>query len=516
MMENTTQTHTSVVSEAGSSPACGCSIVPPYILKRIADSAEVPEETRKAAKETLRISEDIRDQRHAKFNSLYDAAARRAQPAGPPSPKSRQVYDWKAPSQPARSEGQPPVPDRHVNEVYDGLGIVYDFFSTVFGRNSIDNAGSQLIGTVHYQDNLNNAFYDGKQVLFGDGDGVVFNSFARSRMIIAHELTHWLTASTAGLVYRDQSGALNESMSDVFACIIEHHHLERMADEGTWVIGDRLRPVGSRAAALRSLKAPGTAFNHDPVFGKDPQPWHMNDYNPTTSDAGGVHTNSGIPNHAFYLAATSIGGSSWDPAGRIWYSALTDSKISPNCTFVQFANLTVEHAASYGNRVCQAMIDAWVKVGVLAAGTPQPPLPPDTDAPVPPAPDDKTPPAPTDNRTPPHAAPPVFCRRCRTEDIGARIHILCSVCLGGDYNLCRNCYIDSPTCLNPSHTLQTRKYAPPSPGSSTWTLKVGKFCDYCDELIAAGGYSCTSCPLGFGESCANCVRRRTGCPHSRE
>jgi hypothetical protein len=189
-------------------------------------------------------------------------------------------------------------------------------------------------------------------------------------------------------------------------------------------------------------------------------------------------------------------------------------KISPNFTFVQFANLTVEHASCYGNTVCQAVIDVWVKVGVLAADTPRPPLPPDNDSPVPP--DDKTPPAPNDNKTPPRAAPPVSCRRRGTEEIGARIHIHCSICLGGDYNLCRNCYIDSPACLNPSHTLQTRKYVPPSPGSSTWTLEVGKFCDHCDDLIAAGGYSFTSCPLGLRESCANCIRRWTGCPHARE
>jgi len=91
-----------------------------------------------------------------------------------------------------------------VNDMYDWLGVVYDFYRSVFDRNSIDGAGAPLRAAVHYIKNHNNAIFDGQKVLFGGGDGVVFDSFARSWIIIAHELTHWLTGSAAGLVYRDE------------------------------------------------------------------------------------------------------------------------------------------------------------------------------------------------------------------------------------------------------------------------------------------------------------------------
>ena len=116
--------------------------------------------------------------------------------------------------------------------------------------------------------------------------------------------------------------------------------------------------------ALRSLKAPGTAYD-DPVLGRDPQPAAMSGYVKTSTDNGGVHTNSGIPNHAFYLAAIALGGHAWEKAGRVWYETLRDKRLKPTATFAQFARYTVANAAHFfGKAERQAVAGAWSAVGV--------------------------------------------------------------------------------------------------------------------------------------------------------
>jgi hypothetical protein len=119
--------------------------------------------------------------------------------------------------------------------------------------------------------------------------------------------------------------------------------------------------------ALRSMKAPGTAFD-DPVLGKDPQPAYMSDYVETTSDNGGVHINSGISNHAFYLVATALGGYAWEKAGLIWYRTLLDSRLSSTSEFADFARLSADNAAKlFGAAEQRAVADAWKQVGVTVA-----------------------------------------------------------------------------------------------------------------------------------------------------
>jgi Zn-dependent metalloprotease len=116
------------------------------------------------------------------------------------------------------------------------------------------------------------------------------------------------------------------------------------------------------------MKAPGTAYD-DPLLGRDPQPATMDGYVRTQADDGGVHTNSGIPNHAFYLAAIALGGYAWEKAGRIWYETLRDKRIKPTATFRQFARLTVQNAAHFfGSAERQAVAAAWAEVGIKATG----------------------------------------------------------------------------------------------------------------------------------------------------
>jgi hypothetical protein len=176
-----------------------------------------------------------------------------------------------------------------------------------------------------------------------------------------------VTQYTAKLVYSNQSGALNESVSDVFGSMVKQYALGQTSAQADWLIGAGLLAAGVKGVALRSMKAPGTAYD-DPVLGKDPQPDHMSKYVNTTSDNGGVHINSGIPNKAFYLTSIALGGNSWDRAGHIWYNTLLDTRLSASAQFQDFANLTVDNANKlYGATVGNAVVQAWQQVGINVA-----------------------------------------------------------------------------------------------------------------------------------------------------
>ena len=184
--------------------------------------------------------------------------------------------------------------------------------------------------------------------------------------IIGHELAHGVTEDEAGLIYFQQSGALNESMSDVFGSLVKQYSLRQTADRADWLIGAGLFTEAVQGDALRSMKAPGTAYD-DPVLGKDPQPAHMDDYVKTMADNGGVHINSGIPNHAFYSVATQLGGYAWERAGLIWYEALRDSGLRSNTGFRRFARLTAsvaERLFGRGSTEHEAVRTAWREVGL--------------------------------------------------------------------------------------------------------------------------------------------------------
>ena len=268
-----------------------------------------------------------------------------------------------------RAEGDKSVADAAVNEAYDGAGATYDLYFEAYGRNSIDDRGMRIDSSVHYSRGYDNAFWNGAQMVYGDGDGKLFRRFTVSIDVIGHELTHGVTEREANLEYRDQPGALNESFSDVFGSLVKQRKLGQTAAEADWLIGEGLFTPSVHGAALRSMKAPGTAYD-DPVLGKDPQPANMKDYVQTTDDDGGVHINSGIPNHAFYLVATSLGGQAWEKAGRIWYVALRD-RLRPASDFGEMANLTAAVAADLHGRSsaeAKAVVDAWDAVGVAVPG----------------------------------------------------------------------------------------------------------------------------------------------------
>ena len=264
----------------------------------------------------------------------------------------------------AREEGEKPTGDAAVDEAYDGFGDTFAFWDDVFGRDSIDDESMPLRGVVHFGEEYPNAFWDGRRMVFGDGDGELFLRFTMSLDVIAHELGHGVIEDEAALRYQGQSGALNEHIADVAGIMVKQRKLGQTADEADWLIGAELRGEEFDGDALRSMKAPGTAYD-DAVLGKDPQPDHWRDYVRTLEDNGGVHINSGIPNKAFYLLAMHLGGTTWSRAGRIWYRALRHRELTTTATFRQFARITHRIAReAFGSDNARAVRDAWAEVGI--------------------------------------------------------------------------------------------------------------------------------------------------------
>ncbi len=353
------------------------SIVPPYLLLRLSrldDPRMAP--VAAAARHSIDLDGPFRDIRAGGEITRHtrpprDRPRRPRSEVGESRDPQRTIHDAgrteTLPGRVVRSEGDPEVDDIAVNEAYDGFGHTHRLLREAFGRASIDDDNLALLGTVHYGRDYDNAFWDGDHMVFGDGDGMVFRRFTASLSVIGHELAHGVTQFTADLTYRGQSGALNESVSDVFGALVEQFALGQSTSEASWLIGVGLFTDEVEGNALRSMKAPGTAYDDD-VLGKDPQPASMDDYVDTTDDNGGVHINSGIPNRAFHLAADAIGGNAWEGAGLVWYDTLTSGSLAADSDFGAFATATVAAAdARFGADSSErtAVAEAWSTVGVM-------------------------------------------------------------------------------------------------------------------------------------------------------
>jgi Zn-dependent metalloprotease len=343
-----------------------CFVLPPNILERIALNGT--EEQRQRALATLAQDTSTRTLRIQHALLRAQTAGGVALPRAEPAAANRTVRDaggQETLSGPVlRRENDPPVEDLAANEAFDGLGHTFAFYLDAYHRDSIDDEGMPLNASVHYGERYDNAFWNGQQMVFGDGDGELFNRFTVSVDVIGHELTHGVTEDEAGLAYLNQSGALNESVSDVFGSLVKQYAAGQTAEAADWLIGAGLLAPSVDGVALRSMKDPGSAFD-DPVLGADDQPKHMSGYVRTAADNGGVHTNSGIPNHAFYLAATAIGGFAWEKAGRIWYETLRAPQLKATASFRSFAALTVRQAhVFFGADEVAAVREAWAQVGI--------------------------------------------------------------------------------------------------------------------------------------------------------
>jgi Zn-dependent metalloprotease len=349
-------------------------IVPPVVFEQIAKNGNA--EQREWAIETVSRDHSLRVARiqNALLRGTGPIRADALASSDPGQPK-RTVYDAKnleqVTGEVVRAEGGPAVGDAAADEAFDGLGATYTLWYDVYQRDSIDDSGLPLDAIIHYGDRYDNAFWDGQRMVFGDGDGELFNRFTIALDVIGHELAHGVVETTANLNYWQQSGALNEHVADVFGSLVKQYKEGQSAEQADWLIGaglltDKVEGTGDQPAALRSMAAPGTAFDDD-VLGKDPQPDHMDRFVETTQDNGGVHINSGIPNKAFHTVAMELGGNAWEKAGAIWYSALRDPRIKPTARFLTFAKATGRASNRMygdGSPESKTVANGWKAVGI--------------------------------------------------------------------------------------------------------------------------------------------------------
>ena len=352
-------------------------IVPPHML-RVLEMRGNARQT-EMARALLGVGEKVRCERAAACPGTPMLRSRGGEDAfeapafvvgAPERHLRRSIHDGERkaglPGKPVRSEGGEPTGDAAVDGAYDGAGAVYDFYFDTFGRDSIDGQGMELVATVHHRRSFNNAFWNGSQMAYGDGDGEIFSGFIETS-VIGHEMSHGVVQFSGGLEYRGQSGALNESFADVFGSMIRQQVEGTSACESDWLIGKGILGPEIRGVALRSMKMPGTAYS-DALLGQDPQPYHMDLYVNTTDDNGGVHINSGIPNHAFFLCCMLMGGNSWEAPGQIWYRTMQQLN-NPFASFADWAVGTVQAALALygvGSREANVVRRAWKLVGIAA------------------------------------------------------------------------------------------------------------------------------------------------------
>jgi Zn-dependent metalloprotease len=335
-----------------------CSIIPEYINKNIVEKGS--KKQKEQAWKNLILTEQLRGRRLVTglMSSMFSISDK----------LNRTIFDalhkQDLPGLLIRYEGARPIGGRTVSEAYNYSGSTYNFYKQIFDRKSIDNRGMRLDSTVHYGEDYNNAFWNGTQMVYGDGDNEIFERFTKCIDVVAHELTHGVTQYEAALEYEGQAGALNESFSDVFGSIVKQYALKQTVDKADWLIGAGIFTSKIKGKALRSMEKPGTAYD-DPTIGRDPQKDHKDDFRHITVDNGGVHIFSGIPNRAFYLTAIELGRYSWEKAGKIWYITLRD-RLREHSDFQSAANLTYDVAGSlYGRKGKEqnAVKKAWKEVG---------------------------------------------------------------------------------------------------------------------------------------------------------
>jgi Zn-dependent metalloprotease len=349
----------------GHGAGCCCFIIPVKVLKRFAKDTKLPSKTRKAFADAAKYEEEWRKLRIARVE--HTLAVRAILPTGMTAaaaarPPAVTVFDCHngttLPGSPVPNPGA--SPDGSAKRAFVEATAVADFYQQAFGRNSVDNSGMTLVSSVNYSVDYNNAFWNGSQMVYGDGDGKIFIDFTKSNDVIGHELTHGVTQYSAGLSYTNQAGGLNESISDVFGSMFRQWQASQDVNQADWLIGSEIMGPGARArgfTCLRDMSNP--AANHC----LSPQPTKFSQYR----DGMDPHDSSGIPNFAFYKAAKAIGGKSWEKAGKIWYQALTGFPPSPNMKMRMFANRTRNLAASLfaGNVAIKTAVDqAWRAVGL--------------------------------------------------------------------------------------------------------------------------------------------------------
>lgn len=338
--------------------ACRCSIVPQDVLDRFARDKSLSAAQRKSFADAAQFEKAWRQLRAAHGKCSASAETLLEQGVVSAAPPAVVVYDCNHGTTLPGASANPG--DTIVKRVLAQTTAVADFYQKLFGRNSVDNAGKTLLSSIHFSANYNNAFWNGNQMVYGDGDGNIFIDFTNATDVIGHELTHGVTQFSSRFAYTNEAGGLNESMSDVFGSMFRQWRANQSVAKADWLIGKGILGPGAIArgyTCLRDMANP--AAKHCLA----PQPVHYAQY----KNGMDPHYSSGIPNLAFCTAANAIGGKSWEKAGKIWYRALTGFAPQPNLKMKTFANRTRTLAKTMfaGDPAVRAAIDkAWSAVGL--------------------------------------------------------------------------------------------------------------------------------------------------------
>ena len=347
-------------------PKCGCCfIISLEVLRELAQGEKVETADRATYQRAYAMTQRLRlvreGHRLASLTGHQSGLALRATAVA--KQPVEHLFDCKHATTLPGSAVPDPTTDPAFNTVFDTTAKVAEFYKTVLGRNSIDNQGMDLVSSLNYDRDYQNAFWDGQQMVYGNGDNKVFIDFWRSPDVIGHELTHGVTQHESGLIYDGQSGALNESISDCFGAVFAQWLANKPASDASgWLIGAGIMGPSANAkgfTCLRDMMNPGAAHC------LSRQPTSYRDFDPT----GDVHENSGIANRAFCVFAQTLGGNSYDVAIKVWYDACV-SGLSSRTTFVDFAQATVRAAQKRGPTVAKAAADAWRAVD-LSVDLPQ-------------------------------------------------------------------------------------------------------------------------------------------------
>ena len=339
---------------------CQCFIIPTDVLERFAKDKKLTGEQRKSFADAAQFEKHWRKVRTAHGKMSAAAGTMLARGVAAVAAPAVTVYNCNHGTALPGTPVPATSPDATAKRALVETRAVADFYKNLFGRNSVDNAGKALMSSIHYSVKYNNAFWNGDQMTYGDGDGSIFVDFTKANDVIAHELTHGVTQFSAQLAYANEAGGLNESMSDVFGSMFRQWRANQSVNQADWLIGKEIMGPGATArgyTCLRDMANP--AAKHCLA----PQPTKYSQLQPGMDP----HYSSGIPNFAFYKAAMAIGGKSWEKAGKIWYGVLTGFAPQPNMKMVTLANRTRALAKTMfpGDPAVLAAVDkAWVAVGL--------------------------------------------------------------------------------------------------------------------------------------------------------
>lgn len=325
-----------------------CFIIPDKLLEDVGD------------KRSIQISKKIRDSRNRLIRFLAGLGKKAASAVKLANRKTYSCnHKTELPGTLVHSEADAPhsKADSETQIAHEWTKVIRDFYWTSFERDSIDGKGMDLVSSVHYDKDYNNAFWNGSQMCYGDGDGKFFLPLCRSLDVAGHEITHGVIERTCGLYYFSQSGAANESFADKFGITIKHFY-KKQSDprNASWLLGEEIAGPDFPGVALRS-------FKNEKAYNSDPQPKHMNKYYRGFQDNGGVHINSGILNHAFYLYCLKLNESSYGRPIQIAYHAM--SKLKAWSNFKAVAKAEIETAFElYGSWEADCVRLAYEDVGI--------------------------------------------------------------------------------------------------------------------------------------------------------